>query len=307
MKCIVAGGSGFIGSALVGRLTELGEVVVLTRKGRAESGRPVEWHPPAAGPWAEEVASADVVVNLAGENIGAGRWTAERKRRLISSRLEATGALVEAMRLDPTRPRTFVSASAIGYYGSRGDEALDESAPAGEGFLASLAQQWEEAARAAEDVARVVIVRLGVVLDEEGGALERMLLPFRLGVGGPIGSGRQWMSWVDRADVIRFIEWAALRREARGVYNVTAPEPVRNRDFAKALGRALHRPAVIPAPAFALRMLFGEMADEVLLGGQRVVPSRATAEGFSFTYPKLEQSLQRIFGWLRQTPLNSAT
>ena len=291
MKIVVAGGSGFLGEPLVARFRERGDQVdVLSRS----ASKGLEWHPPAQGAWSAQVAAADVVVNLAGENIGDGRWTAERKKRLIASRLDATRALVAAMQSQPSKQRTFVSASATGWYGDRGDETLDESAARGTGFLSDLTQEWESAARAAEPVARVVIPRFGVVLEKSGGALAKMLPPFRLGAGGPLGSGRQWMPWVDREDALRFVLWAIDTPAARGVYNVSAPEPVRNRDFTKELGRALHRPAVLPAPAFALRLAFGEMADEALLGGQRVVPARAMAEGFAFRYPRLGEALAHI-------------
>ena len=291
MKIIVAGGTGFIGEPLVGRLIARGhDVAVLTRNpAKVRSGRAVPWSSVAS-----EVAGAAVVINLAGENVGAGRWTAERKRRIVDSRVGSTRELVEAMRDNPPQRRTFISASAVGYYGLRGDELLDESAPAGEGFLADVVRQWEEAARGAETIARVVLLRFGVVLASEGGALQKMMLPFRLGVGGPIGSGRQWMSWVDREDVLRAMEWAIDRPEVRGVYNITAPNPVINRDFARALGRALRRPAVLPTPAFALRLIFGQMADEMLLSGQRVAPARATIEGFAFEYPTIDAALRHV-------------
>jgi len=288
MKIVVAGGTGFIGEPLVRRLLARGDdVAVLTRNpAKVRAGRPLSWD--RAG----DAASADVVINLAGENVGGGRWTESRKKRIVESRVGATSALVEAVNGRPDAGRTFINASAIGYYGLRGDETLDETAPAGKGFLAEVVKRWEELARRAEGAARVVILRFGVVLGADGGALGKMLLPFRLGVGGPIGSGRQWMSWVDREDVLRMIEWAIDHQSAGGIYNVTAPNPVTNRDFARALGRALHRPAFMPAPAFALRLAFGEMAGEILLGGQRVVPARATAEGFSFAYPQLEGALK---------------
>ncbi len=291
MKIIVAGGTGFIGEPLVRRLVARGnDVAVLTRSpAKVRSGRAVPWSGVAS-----EVSGAEVVINLAGENVGAGRWTAERKRRILNSRVGSTRELVEAMRSNPGQGRTFISASAVGYYGPRGDELLDESAPPGEGFLADVVRQWEEAARGAEKMARVALLRFGVVLAGEGGALQKMMLPFQLGVGGPIGSGRQWMSWVDREDVLRAIEWAIDRPEVHGVYNITAPNPVINRDFARALGRALRRPAVLPTPAFALRLIFGQMADEVLLSGQRVAPARATIEGFAFEYPTIDAALRHV-------------
>ncbi len=195
----------------------------------------------------------------------------------------------------PARERVFISASAVGYYGDRGDEILDESAEPGSGFLADLTKRWEDAARLAEPMARVVILRFGVVLGKDGGALEKMLLPFKLGVGGPIGSGRQWMSWIDRYDVLRMIAWVIDNPATRGVYNATAPDPVRNRDFVAELGKALHRPAFLRAPAVAMKLAFGKMADEALLAGQRVIPRHAMEEGFCFTYPTLLQSFGNIF------------
>lgn len=297
MKIIVSGGTGFIGETLVRRLVSRGdEVAVLTRNpSRVRAGRGLVWDGRTQGAWSEEAAQADVVINLAGENIGEGRWTEERKKRLVDSRLHATNALVEALQRDASRRRTMINASAVGFYGNRGDEILDESSARGAGFLAELVEQWEGAARKAEHLARLVLVRVGVVLAADGGALEKMTLPFKLGAGGPMGNGRQWMSWIDRTDAIRLIEWAIDHEPARGVYNATAPEPVRNRDFAHALGRALHRPAILPTPAFALRIALGQMADEALLASQRAVPTRAAAEGFTFEKPTLEKALAAAF------------
>ena len=289
MRIVIAGGTGFIGEPLVRRLVARGDdVAVITRNpAKVRVGRPLPWQQVG------EAASADVVINLAGENVGGGRWTEARKHRIMESRAQATTELIEAVNARPDGRRTFINASAIGYYGVRGDEVLDETAPPGAGFLAAVVKRWEELARRAEGAARLVILRFGVVLGPGGGALGKMLLPFRLFAGGPMGSGAQWMSWVDREDVLRMIEWAIDHPSAQGVYNVTAPNPVRNRDFARALGRALHRPAFMPAPAFALRLALGaEMADEMLLGGQRVVPVRATAEGFTFNHPELPGALE---------------
>lgn len=237
---------------------------------------------------------ADVIVNLAGENIGEGRWTAERKRTLLESRIESTRALVNAVRKTAMKKPVFVNASAIGFYGPHGDEALDETAPAGSGFLADLTSTWELAARDADGVARMVILRFGIVLAREGGALPKMILPFKMFAGGPIGSGKQWISWVHRDDVVRMIEWAIDRPQARGAYNVTAPEPVTNKVFATELGKVLGRPSLVPTPGFALRLALGEMADALLLSGQKVLPSRASAEGFQFRYAKLRDALTSI-------------
>jgi len=294
-RIIVAGGSGFIGEPLVRRLLARGDdVAVLTRNpSKVRAGRAVAWSPSSQGSWSDEVANADIVINLAGENVGGGRWTAERKKRIIESRVAATSALVEAMSRKPEQPRTFISASATGFYGDRCDELLDENSAAGSGFLAEVTKRWEEVARGAEPFARVVILRFGVVLAKDGGALAKLLLPFRLGAGGPMGSGQQWMPWIDRDDILRIIEWSIDRDATRGTYNATAPAPARNRDFARTLGRVLHRPAFMPTPAFALRLALGsEMTNEMLLGGQRVLPQHAQEEGFEFAYPGLEAALK---------------
>lgn len=295
MRIVIAGGSGFIGEPLVRRLVARGDdVAVLSRNpAKVQAGRGVAWDGKTQGAWSEEVAGAGAIVNLAGENVGEGRWTDQRKRKLVASRIDATSAIVQALRNAPPGERTLVNASAVGYYGVRGDEVLDESETRGGGFLADLVEKWETAAREAEPLARLVILRFGVAISPEGGALKKMMLPFKLGAGGPVGSGQQWMSWIDRDDVVRMVEWAIDNQSAQGVYNATAPEPVRNRDFTRALGRAMHRPAFLPAPAFALRIAFGEMADEMLLGGQRVVPRRAEREGFRFEVPTLDASFAR--------------
>lgn len=296
MNIVIAGGSGFLGEPLVQRLASSGhDVAVLTRNpSHVDAGRAVQWDARTQGAWSDEVAKADVIINLAGENIGDGRWTAARKQRMIDSRLNATSALVEALRGAPARKRTFINASAVGLYGDRKDEELDETSARGAGFLADLVTKWEEAARGAEPLARLVLLRFGVVLAADGGALKKMLLPFKLGAGGPIGSGSQWMSWIDREDALRMVEWAVVNETVRGAYNVTSPNPVRNRNFARALGKAVHRPAILPTPGFALKAAFGEMADEVLLAGQRVHPRRAEREGFRFSSPDLEPVLAKL-------------
>ncbi|HYK04015.1 MAG TPA: TIGR01777 family oxidoreductase [Thermoanaerobaculia bacterium] len=298
MKIVVAGGSGFIGEALVKRLVARGDdVAVLTRDAsRLRAWRPLVWDARTQGSWSEAVAGADAVVNLAGESIADGRWTEARKRRLVDSRLNATRAIVEALRRAPSPRRALVNASAVGFYGDRQDEELDESSSKGEGFLAQLVDHWEAAAREAEPHARLVVLRFGVVLATGGGALQKMLLPFKLGAGGPIGSGNQWMSWIERDDAVRMVEWAIDNEDARGVYNATAPQPVRNREFAKALGRAVSRPAFMPAPGFALKLAFGQMAEEALLAGQKVLPRRAEREGFRFELPSIDAALARALG-----------
>jgi uncharacterized protein (TIGR01777 family) len=235
------------------------------------------------------------VVHLAGESVGEGRWTPEKKSRIRSSRVQGTRTLVSYLKGRAQRPEVLVSASAVGLYGDRGDELIGDDAAPGSGFLAEVAEAWEaEADRAAEVGIRVVKLRIGIVLSPEGGALGKMLPPFRLGVGGPIGSGKQWFPWVHLDDVVSTIEWALTTPTARGAYNLVGPEPVRQRDFAKALGAAVGRPAVLPAPAFALRLAFGEFADEGLLSGQRCVPGRLQAEGYGFRHPTLAGALAAV-------------
>jgi uncharacterized protein (TIGR01777 family) len=298
MKIVIAGGSGFIGEPLVRRLLARGDdVAVLSRDPKkVDAGRGVAWDAKSQGPWTSEITDADVLINLAGDNIGKGRWTDAKKRRIVDSRVDATRALIEALRHAPKKERAFVSASAIGYYGSRGEEELDESSAPGSDFLAEVCKRWEAEARAAESLARLVVMRLGVVLASDGGALASMAMPFKFGGGGPVGDGRQWVSWVDREDVLRFLEKAVSEAGMRGTYNVVAPHPVRNRELARAIGSAMHRPALLPAPAFALKLALGEMAGPLLLASQRVLPSRLLAEGFAFQYHDVAASVASHLG-----------
>ncbi len=292
MKIVVSGGTGFLGEPLCRSLLDRGEVVVLSRSpGKVEAGQGVEWHPPEPGDWQKHVHEADVVINLAGDNIGSGRWTSAKKERLRDSRVVVTRSIVESFRDGPPRPRRLLNASAVGYYGDRGEMLLDEDSVRGTGFMADLGVEWEQAAREAEDVASVTIMRFGVAIGEGGGALGSMVPIFKLGLGGRLGSGQQWMSWIDRKDLIRMINWIIDDDSRTGIYNVTSPEPVRNRELTEALGDALGRPTIIPAPAFGLRLVLGEMADEMLLASQRVVPRRAMEEGFDFEYPDIHRSM----------------
>jgi uncharacterized protein (TIGR01777 family) len=302
MKIVLAGATGFLGRPLTRALAAEGhELVGLTRRPRANADvREVAWRPDGtAGPWAGEIDGADVVVNLAGESIADGRWTAERKRTLRDSRLRATGSLVAAIERAGRRPRLLLSSSAVGYYGPRGDERIDETTPAGGDFLAQLSVEWENAAQAAAaHGARVVRLRTGLVLENDGGALAAMLTPFKLGVGGPLGTGRQFWPWIHRHDWIALVRFLIARPDVEGAVNATAPEPVTNEVFSKTLARVLGRPSLFKAPAFALRLAMGEMADALLLNGQRVVPTRALEMGFEFRYRDLEPALRHI---LRQT------
>jgi uncharacterized protein (TIGR01777 family) len=237
------------------------------------------------------------VVHLAGEGIAAGRWTPDRKACIAASRVGGTRLLCERLAALRSPPRVLVCASAVGYYGDRGEEELDEDSGPGKGFLAEVCAEWEAAAQPAHDAGiRVVSLRLGVVLAPDGGALAKMLPPFRLGLGGLIGSGRQWMSWISRGDAIALMLFAMAEGGVSGPLNAVSPDPVRQRDFARILGRALRRPSCVPAPAAALRLLFGEMADEALLASQRALPKRALAAGFAFRHPELQPFLAASLG-----------
>ncbi|MBI2167780.1 MAG: TIGR01777 family protein [Candidatus Omnitrophica bacterium] len=300
MRLVLAGGTGFIGRALRESLTARGhEVVVLTRQSARENQPGVRtryagWNPPNGGPWERELDGVEGVINLAGEPIVGKRWTEHRKQKIVESRTGAARAIVTALRKARKKPSFLLNASAIGYYGSHGDETLVEESPAGRDFLAASCRAWEaEALKAEEAVVRVIRLRIGIVLEQGGGALGKMLPPFRLGLGGPLGSGRQWMSWIHRDDLIGLIHFAIEKKEVRGVLNATAPNPVTMKEFTTTLGRTLGRPALFPVPAFVLRILLGEMAD-VLLTGQRVLPKRALDHGYSFKFPELGKALKEI-------------
>jgi uncharacterized protein (TIGR01777 family) len=288
MRVLVTGGTGFIGAALCHALTGAGHAVtVVARHPEHVDGAAIGWERVSAA-----VRESDALVNLAGEPLASRRWSARQKELIRESRVRATRTLVDAVAAAGPRPRVLVNASAVGYYGPRDDEALDESAGPGAGFLADVCRAWEEEARRAEDLGlRVVRLRLGVVLAADGGALARMLPPFRAFVGGPIGSGRQWMSWIHRDDVTGLVVAALGNDGYRGPVNATAPQPVTNREFAKALGRTLARPAWLPTPASALRLALGEMA-ELLLAGQRVLPGVANRLGYQWRYPELGGALR---------------
>jgi uncharacterized protein (TIGR01777 family) len=302
MRVVIAGGTGFLGRPLTQSFEREGhEVTVLTR-GNASSGSPpgarlIRWNPDGTtGRWADAIDGADVVVNLAGESIGGKRWTTAQKARIRESRVAATRSLAGAIREAASPPATFVSGSAVGYYGPRGAEPVTEEDRAGGDFLAQVCIAWEEEAmRASSARTRVVCVRTGIVLDRQGGALPRMLPPFRLGAGGPIGSGQQYWPWIHKADWIDMVRFAAATAGVSGPMNATAPNPETNADFARTLGRALNRPAFLPTPGFALRLLLGEMADGLLLAGQRALPAKAVKNGFSFRHPELAGALNAIF------------
>ena len=301
MRIFVTGGTGFIGSRLVERLAGAGhEILVLSRAGGPRTGAPegaafIPGDPLRPGPWQEEAASCEAAVNLAGASLSR-RWTKRWKKAILESRIATTRNLVDAYLARPGASRVLVSASAVGYYGPRGDEPLDESSPPGQGFLAEVTRAWEhEAARAEAAGVRVVRARFGVVLGKGGGALEKWSRVFRGFLGGRLGSGRQWLSWVHVDDAIEAI--GALLRDpgARGAYNVCAPGPVRNTEMIRALGRAFHRPSLLVVPGFAARLVLGELAS-TLLTGQRVLPTRLLARGFPFRHPEIEEALGEIVG-----------
>jgi uncharacterized protein (TIGR01777 family) len=309
MRIVIAGGTGFLGSPLAETYAEDGhDVRVLTRslppgESRHESGTGVPgitrvgWVPNGeTGPWAEAISEADAVLNLAGESIGGRRWTPQRKAALRDSRLFATRSLATAIRSVPAAPRVFVSSSAIGYYGAAGDEVKTETDPAGRDFLAQLCEDWEAEARKAErEGMRTAIIRTGIVLERSGGALAEMLTPFRFFAGGRMGSGRQYMSWIHRHDWIEMVRWIVQTPEAACVFNLTAPHPVTNKELTRELGRALKRPSLVPAPAFALKAVLGEFA-RYIVTGQRVIPAHALALGYHFRYPEIDIAFRGIFG-----------
>ena len=297
MKALVTGGTGFIGRRL---LSLLDHPILLSRnQDRAQRslgsqcGRVLAWDPLDGPPPAEAFDGVDAVFHLAGESVAEGRWTAAQKRRIRESGVIGTRHLVEGIAKAEPRPRVLVSASAVGYYGDRGDEELTETSPPADDFLAEVCIAWEKEALAAEEAGvRVALARTGIVLGD-GGALAKMLTPFRLGAGGPLGNGKQWMPWIHVADMARLYLHAATTESIRGPMNAVAPNPVRNSEFTKALGRALHRPAFMPAPYLGLRLLFGEFA-KVLFASQRVLPKVALDTGFEFEYPEIGAALQAI-------------
>jgi hypothetical protein len=306
MRIVIAGGSGFLGRPLAHQLSADGhDVVILTRGPASTRGdsllngrvRSAAWSPDGStGSWAAEIDGAGAVVNLAGASIAGKRWSDAYKRLILDSRILATRSLVAAIQRADAPPRVLVSGSAVGYYGPRDNEVVTEQATAGTDFLANVCANWEaEAENASSDRTRVVRVRTGLVLEKDGGALPPMLPPFRFGVGGPIGSGRQYWPWIHRDDWVGLVRLAIQSSTLTGPMNATAPEPVTNAAFARAIGNALHRPALLPTPGFAMRLLLGEMADGLILSGQRAVPARAQEAGFSFKYSTLDHALRAIF------------
>ena len=293
---LITGGTGFLGTALVRALRHRGHnVTVLSR----HPGKPGEAQWPAdgqEGALLARVDRTDAVINLAGESIAGARWTPERKKAIRDSRVEVTSALATAIATASAPPPVFLSGSAIGFYGVRDEAPLDESSSNGADFLGRVCAEWEAAAMSASGRTRLVWLRTGIVLDKHAGALPQMARPFRFGVGGPIGSGRQYMSWIHLQDWVNLVLWALDRDTVSGPLNLTAPSPVTNQEFARILAAELQRPGFLRAPAFALRLLMGEMADALALGGQRVLPRKAEEGGYAFRYPYLGPAIRSIYG-----------
>lgn len=299
MRALVTGGTGLIGGHLARDLAAGGyEVVVLTRDPSPSQPLPpgvraAAWDGKTADGWGHLVGGA-AIVHLAGENVGAGRWTAARKQRIYDSRVRSGEAVLAAVEQAAEKPRVLLQASAVGYYGDGGDRELTEGSPLGSGFLAEVCRDWEAVTADVESLGvRRAVLRSGVVLAREGGALPKMALPFRLFAGGPVGNGRQWLPWIHIEDEVRAIRFLLEHETASGPFNLTAPRPVTSRDFARALGRVLSRPALLPAPAVALRLALGEMAS-ALLASQRAVPGRLSDLGFSFRFPAAEAALRDL-------------
>jgi uncharacterized protein (TIGR01777 family) len=305
MTIVIAGGSGFLGTALAAAWRREGHrVIVLTRQPRRDGD--VAWTPDGTDRgWTAVMAGTDAVVNLAGEGIADKRWTAARKTAILESRIRATRAIVTAIKAARPAPTTLISSSAVGIYGTRGDEPLTEDSAPGSDFLADVCGAWEAEATSVAPLTRVVLLRTGVVLAKDAGALPQMARPFRFFAGGPLGPGRQYLSWIHLADWTAMVQWALATPAVIGPLNLTAPVPVTNDEFTGALGRAMRRPATMRTPSFALRLALGEMADALLLGGQRVLPAKAQRLGFEFQYGTLEAALGHIYAATTLRPAES--
>ena len=298
MNILITGAGGMIGGALRAALSERGDRVIrLVRDKALAGGDAVFWNPESGEIDADRLAGVEAVIHLAGENIAAGRWTSARKSRIMESRRKGTSLLAETVAGMIGKPGVFISASAVGRYGDRGDEILTEESPAGCGFLAEVCQEWEQSAQAAGAAGvRVATLRFGVVLDSRGGALKKMLPPFRMGLGGPIAGGRQWLSWIALEDAVAAVVHVMERPELSGALNVVSPNPATNAEFTRALARTLRRPAICPIPGFAVKALFGEMGEATVLASCRAEPRRLAESGFHFRYPDLEGALAHAVG-----------
>jgi uncharacterized protein (TIGR01777 family) len=296
MKIAIAGASGLVGTALIPALEAQGHQVTRLVRGAPRAGE-IEWHPNKDEVSAASLEGFDIIINLAGENIAAGRWSDEQKRKIRDSRISGTHLLSEAIVKMQRKPRAFICASATGIYGDRDDEVLDEQSDSGGGFLAGVCREWEMACEPAVKAGvRVVNLRFGPILAREGGMLSKLLTPFKMGMGGKVGSGRQFISWVSLEDSVNAILLAINDESVRGPLNIVSPNPVTNEEFTKTLGHVLSRPTALSMPAFAARLAFGEMADEMLLTSQRVMPKKLNAAGFQFKYPELESAFRTYIG-----------
>jgi uncharacterized protein (TIGR01777 family) len=297
MKILISGASGLVGTHLIPTLeAKSHEIYKLVRKTPKDASE-IQWDAKTGFSDAEQtkLENFDAVVHLAGDNVASENWSDEKKRRIRESRITGTRVLVDALKRCANLPKIFVSASASGFYGDRKAEILTEESPKGEGFLPDVCDEWEQEARRAEDFgARVVSPRIGVVLSKDGGALEKMLTPFKLGVGGVVGSGKQWMSWIALDDLINVIHFALENAELKGAVNTVAPNPVTNGEFTKTFGKVINRPTILPIPAFAVKLLFGEMGETLLLQGQRLIPKKLQDAGFEFEFPNLEDALRHV-------------
>jgi hypothetical protein len=295
MKILVSGSHGLVGKALVRSLTSDGHEVMRLVRGKKASGSEVDWQPDQGRIEVEQLEGINAVVHLAGESIASGRWTTEKKKAIRDSRVKGTALLSDALTRLSRPPAVFLSASAIGYYGNRGDELLTEKSAPGNDFLSSVCKEWEAATGpAAEKGIRTVCTRFGIILDPDEGALAKMLPPFRMGVGGRVGDGKQWMSWIALDDVVNGLKFLIDDESIQGPVNFVAPEPVTNAEFTKTLGRVLGRPTFFPIPAFGVRIAFGEMADALLLSSQRVQPGVLREKGYKFSWSTLEPTLRHL-------------
>lgn len=295
MKIVVTGASGLIGTALVPYLRKQGHEVARLVRTRKVAADAIYWDPDNGELNPHDLSGFDTIIHLAGANVAEERWTEKRKRLILESRVYGLRTLTEAIRGCAEKPTTLISASATGFYGDRGDDFLDETSESGTGFLAEVCREWEGGLREVESTGlRTASLRLGIVLSSNGGALGKMLPAFKCGAGGRLGSGKQWMSWISKEDLLRVINHVIVEHSIHGPVNAVAPQPVTNEEFTKTLARVLKRPAVLPVPAFMLRLLFGQMADEALLASARVKPQVVQASGFSFTHERLEHALQSV-------------
>jgi len=293
MRILITGASGLIGTALQRSFDEIGHELLLASRKEAKDSQHIQWDVEKGFSEPERLEGVDAVVHLAGESVFGLSWSDAKKKAIRDSRVDGTRSVVEAISKLKARPNVLVAASAIGFYGDRGDEEMTESSAAGDTFLAEVSKEWESEARRAEDAGiRTVLLRTGIILSKDGGALGTMLLPFKLGIGGVVGSGKQWMSWISIDDHIRVINYAIEYENVRGAVNSVSPNPVTNGEFTKTLGEVLYRPTILPLPSFAVNMVFGEMGDALLLASTRVVPKRLEDAGFEFKYPELKTAIE---------------